>query len=424
MNAVPEIQRVFEGPGDWVIFQMDKRLKIVTVFMALALLTSACVSPVTHRPLSPEEFARTDFASLIPYRWWGDESPPRLEASLKQLAPALKQRYPEAVDANPANAPMLSSLVLSGGGSNGAFGAGILAGWSESGSRPQFDYVTGVSTGAVIAPFAFLGPEYDETLLEIYASLKPDGIYRWSLFGGLLFGSAVSDTTPMRERVKAYITPDIVAAIAEQQRLGRILAIITTHLDANRPVLWDLTAIAQQPMDQALPLIRQVILASAAIPAFFPPVPIEWEDDGKRFTELHVDGSVTRQAFAYPAQLRVDKLNEVLGLTFRRQIFVIQNGNTASVYKPAPVKVLPIAQRALDVLLLDKLNGDIERIYNLARRDGVGFNMVAIPNEFLADGSTEFDPDYIGSLIDLGRAIGRTGDFWQDLPPSERAVGS
>ena len=397
--------------------QSGCQLFLTAVFLPLFLV--ACVSPVSHQPLTAEEFAEVNFSELVPFRWWGDEAPVQMEEGIKQLAPALKARFPEAVNADPKTAPMLNTLVISGGGANGAFGAGILSGWTESGKRPQFDYVTGVSTGAIIAPFAFLGPEYDYQLLEIYLSLKPEEIFRFSISGGL-FGSAVSDTTPMRQKVEANITADIVEAIAQQSRTGRSLAIITTHLDANRPVVWDIGAIAQLPMDRALPLIRELILASSAIPAFFPPITIDWEFNGKQFTELHVDGAVTRQVFAYPAQFRADKLNELLGLTFRQQIFVIQNANTQTVYQPAPVKTLPIARRALDVLLLNQLNGDVERIYNLAKRDGIDFHMVAIPDSFLADGSVDFDPDYIASLIALGRGIGRNGHFWQDLPPSLR----
>jgi len=405
------------GTGISMMAQVRSKCQFFLAVTFLPLFLAACVSPVSHQPLSAEEFADINFSELAPYRWWGDEAPIELEAGIKQLAPALNARFPEARNANPKTAPMFSTLVISGGGANGAFGAGILSGWTESGKRPQFDYVTGVSTGAIIAPFAFLGPEYDYQLLEIYMSLNPDEIFRFSISGGL-FGSAVSDTTPMRQKVETYINADIVEAIAAQSRTGRSLAIITTHLDANRPVVWDIGAIAQLPMGQALPLIRQLILASSAIPAFFPPVTIDWEFDGQRFTELHVDGAVTRQVFAYPAQFRASKLNELLGLTFRQQIFVIQNGNTKSVYQPAPVKTLPIARRALDVLLLNQLNGDVERIYNLAKRDGIDFHMVAIPEDFLADGSVDFDPDYIRSLIALGRGIGRTGEFWRDLPPS------
>jgi len=399
--------------------QARTRRQALLTAVLLSVLLAACVSPVSHQPLTAQEFAKVNFTELAPFRWWGDEAPSQLESGIRQLAPALEARFPEAKNANPKTAPVLSTLVISGGGANGAFGAGILSGWTESGNRPQFDYVTGVSTGAIIAPFAFLGPDYDYQLLEIYMSLNPDEIFRFSIAGGL-FGSAVSDTTPMRQKVETHITADIVEAIAAQSRSGRSLAIITTHLDANRPVVWDIGAIAQLPMIRALPLIRQLILASSAIPAFFPPVTIDWEFDGRRFTELHVDGAVTRQVFAYPAQFRASKLNELLGLTFRQQIFVIQNGNTKTVYQPAPVKTLPIARRALDVLLLNQMNGDVERIYNLAKRDGIDFHMVAIPQDFLADGSVDFDPDYIRSLIALGRGIGRTGDFWQDLPPTLR----
>jgi len=285
------------------------------------------------------------------------------------------------------------------------------------GKRPQFEAVTGVSTGAIIAPFAFLGSDYDPILLQIYGGTSRDEIYLRKAWTEFLFGSAFADTTPLKEQLETYVTPELVAAIAEQARLKRGLFIVTTHLDALRPVVWDIGAIALRRGAQAAPLIRQIILASAAIPGFFPPVPIEWEVDGQRFTELHVDGAVSRQVFAYPAQIPVGRMNEILGLTFRRQIFVILNGNIRPTYEPAPVTAVPILQRALGGLLRNKSNADVEQIYYLARRDGVDFGMIAIPEEFRADGSTEFDPDYMRALKQLGREIGRRGDFWRDRPP-------
>ena len=394
-------------------------LRILTM-VPLVILVTACNLHIDHRPLNSAEFEQTDFTSLVPERWWGDTAPPNLEEAMTSLAPVLRKRFPEAANASPDEAPALSHLVISGGGADGAFSAGLLAGWTESGTRPEFEGVTGVSTGAMIAPFAFLGADYDEVLTEIYSSVGRDDIFHPTRVSGLLFGSALSDTLPLQRLVEKHVTPELIDAIAEQSRRGRSLSIVTTHFDALRPVIWDIGALARNRGRKAVPLIRQIIMASAAVPILFPPVPIEWEADGKTFTELHVDGGVSHQAFVYPAQLDVKALDDLLGLTFRRQVFVVLNSNANGVYEPAPVDLAGIAQRSLKTLLRNQARGDIERIYYLAERDGVDFNVVSIPTSFRADGSLEFDTDYMRDLLQLGLEIGRRGDFWQEQPPGGR----
>lgn len=394
--------------------------------IAATTLMVGCARTVVHHPLTTLEYEQAGLeyeqAGLgvqVLERWWGDVAPPNLEQLLKQEASVLRERFPGAVDSRLENAPILRTLVISGGGANGAFGAGLLAGWTESGKRPTFELVTGVSTGAIIAPFAFLGSEYDAELLQIFSSIVRDDVYRWEPVAGFLSGSALADTTPLRQQVETHVTPELVDALAEQHLTGRRLFIVTTHFDALRPMVWDIGGIATHSGDRAISLIRQIILASAAIPVIFPPVPIEWEIDGKRFTELHVDGGVSSQVFAYPAQIEAGRLNEILGLTFRREIFLILNGNASSTYEPAPVKVVPIAERAMKALLRNQANGDVERIYYLSRRDNFGFNMISIPNSFRANRSTEFDPNYMRALLDLGREVGRRGEFWFDRPVSK-----
>ena len=296
------------------------RLLRLVALVSLAFGAIACSREVQHIPLDPQEFQTTTLTEIHPHRFWGDEAPENLEEKIQANATLLRQRFPDAVNAVAATAPVNRLLAISGGGADGAFGAGLLAGWSESGTRVEFEVVTGVSTGAMIAPFAFLGPAYDDTIVDIYATANPDKVFELALVGGLLLGSAATDTTPLKRQIETYVTLDLINRLADERARARSLFIVTTHFDARRPVVWDIVAIAQGRDDQAVDLIRQIILASAAIPALFPPVPMEFELDGKTFTELHVDGGLSYNIFAYPAQIPVRRLNELLGLTFRREV--------------------------------------------------------------------------------------------------------
>ncbi|QYJ08327.1 patatin-like phospholipase family protein [Qipengyuania flava] len=381
-----------------------------------AFSLGGCAQTVSHSPLTSSEFARVDFAQVVPERYWGDEPPPNLEAALAARAPLLRELHLPAIERG--EIPRESALVLSGGSANGAFGAGLLAGWTQSGTRPSFNYVTGVSTGAMIAPFAFLGPAYDEQMVDAYTSITLQDIVDNKGPAGLLFGSAIGDTAPLRALVARYLTTEMVAAIAAEHRKGRTLSVITTHLGALRPVVWDIGAIADNRGEAGVQLIRDVIVASASIPGFFPPVPLSWNAKGKAFSELHVDGAVTSQIFAYPAGVDIEALDKAIGFDIEREIFVIRNSNVASRYTPAPVKTLPIMMRSLDGLLQSQLTSNIENIYWQSRRDGIAFKTIAIPEEFNANRSSEFDPAYMNELAELGREIGSTGDFWRSAPPS------
>lgn len=170
----------------------------VFILLILASVTIGCDRRIDHQPLTRSEYQNVNFATLIPERFWGDEAPLHFEEAVKASAPILRARFPDAINATLETAPLQAMLVISGGGANGAFGAGVLAGWSAVGTRPQFSVVSGVSTGAMIAPFAFLGSDYDKTLLDIYSSVNRDDVYNLDALSGGLFGSALADTAPLK----------------------------------------------------------------------------------------------------------------------------------------------------------------------------------------------------------------------------------
>lgn len=394
------------------------RVKQMLLLVGVALLVTGCARTVTHTPLSALEYKAVDFSGLIPERWWADAAPPNLESMIKASLRLAASRQQLTNAFKTGDAPVVNALVLSGGSANGAFGVGVLAGWTESGTRPEFDYVTGISTGAMIAPLAFLGAGYDDELIEAYTTITKKDVYRSQGIAGVLWGSSLEDTRPLRKLIERYITPDIVLGLAAEYERGRRLSVLTTQFDALRPMVWDLTAIAANRGEEATPFIRQIILASAAVPGLFPPVAIEWTYQGKTFTELHVDGAVSAQVFAYPPHIRLTELDKKFGVSVNRRLFLIQNGNAVSYYEPAPVKTLKIMRRAISGLLLNQMNHDVERIYFISERDGVDFNMIAIPDDFEANRGSDFDPDYMRQLYELGRGLARAGDFWKTAPPT------
>ena len=204
----------------------------------------------------------------------------------------------------PANRlPPVTYLAVSGGGDNGAFGAGLLNGWTQTGTRPEFKMVTGVSTGALIAPFAFLGPDYDPALREVYTSMTAEKVYRARGLRAALFDDAMADTGPLAEIISRYADQKMLDAIAREYQKGRLLMIGTTDLDAQRPVIWNIGAIAASGHPGALELFRKILRASAAIPGAFQPVFIDVEIDGKKYQEMHVDGGAIAQLFLYPPSI-------------------------------------------------------------------------------------------------------------------------
>ncbi|MBL4836593.1 MAG: patatin-like phospholipase family protein, partial [Kordiimonadaceae bacterium] len=208
----------------------------ISTFAAFCL--AGCATTIDHRPLSKEEFYQVDFQTLVPERWWGDFPPPNVEENLKSFAAAKYARHGKIQSGSTTEIPIVNMLVLSGGSADGAFGVGILSGWTESGQRPEFDYVTGISTGALIAPLAFLGSAYDEMLSTAYTSIDRSMVFRLKGLAGFLWGSSLADTKPLEQLLDQYITPDVVKAIAAEHERGRVLSVLTTQLDALRPTVW------------------------------------------------------------------------------------------------------------------------------------------------------------------------------------------
>lgn len=389
------------------LLRLSRRL--VTAVTA-ALLVGCASAPSRFQPLPEELSAQAQIPGIPAARYWGDTQPPGFDAWL-----SLPDAEVAASFSGVMNRPH-HYLSLSGGGADGAYGAGILVGWTAHGTRPEFTFVTGTSTGALIAPFAFLGPKYDALLRKLYTEVSTaDLIERRDLLDILRNDSAAS-SDPLRRLLERYIDDAIVAELAEQHRRGRSLHIGTTNLDAARPVTWNVTRIAASGSPRARTLIVDILLASASIPGVFPPVMIEVEADGRRFEEMHVDGGVTSQVFVYPMGLDWNLVKERLGVDGPPALYVINNNRGLLAWETAPRRLLPILLRSVDSLIRTQGIGDLAQIYLLSQRDGLRFNLAYIPSSFVEQPQEKFDPVYMRKLFEFGFERAAAGYPWTSGP--------
>jgi hypothetical protein len=366
-------------------------------------------------PLALESDAQVVGMGPTPIRFWGDQLPPNTEAIVKEKWAQTRANRPELLAGG--RRPVMTSLALSGGGSDGAFGAGLLAGWTASGKRPEFDIVTGVSTGALTAPFAFLGPKYDEALKIVFTQSDTKDIAIMRPVRGLLGGDSLASNSPLAKVVAHYVDEAFLEEVAAEHRKGRRLLIGTTNLDAERPVIWDMGAIAASGRPEALDLFRTVLLSSAAIPAVFPPGFIKVSADGSTYEEMHVDGGATREVFLVPTQFMASKVDARLGIHPIRRTYIIRNGHVAPEYKAVKARTLSIAGRAVSSMIKSQGVGDLYELYLFAKRNGIDYNLAYIPGDFLDTSTQSFDPVYMTKLYDLGYEMAANGYPWKKTPP-------
>ena len=308
-------------------------------------------------------------------------------------------------------------LIITGGGPDGAFGAGLLNGMTDGENRLEFEVVTGVSTGALIAPFAFLGSEYDPVIKELYTKTSTKDIIRQknALIG--IFSNALSDSRPMQKLIAKHITMEFMKKVADEYEIGRRLFVGTTNLDAQRPVIWNMGEIASYRNDVALDLFRKVLLASASIPGAFPAVLFEVEANGQTFRELHVDGGVTNNAFFLPIRVGLRDYLKKLGLKVQPTMYVIRNSSSAPDWGPVQNKTLGIAKRSIDTLVKNSTNGDLHKLYTFTQINNIGFNVTSVPDSFNQKSKELFDPLYMTKLYEVGYKEGLNGVTWDTAPP-------
>lgn len=300
-------------------------------------------------------------------------------------------------------------LILSSGGSDGAFGAGVLNGLSAAGNRPDYAVVTGVSTGALMAPFAFLGSRYDDALRGVYTKISAADVFEI----GATSESFV-DSWPLKDLIAKQITPAVLDQIAAEHKNGRRLFVVTTDVDAERSVVWNMGAIAAHGGADALNLFRTVLLASSSIPGGFPPVLIDVEANGKHFQEMHVDGGVGGQFFVAPAALMAATSDYRLPAT---RLYILINSVLEPEFQVVERSIPAILTQTVGAAVVVDTRLMIDRAYLAAKRSGVGFNIATIPQGFAAPSRGPFDPDYMSALFQVGYDLGKSAKPFSTEPP-------
>ncbi len=314
--------------------------------------------------------------------------------------------------------PQRNVLCLSGGGSFGAYSAGVLVGWSQRGDRPCFDVVTGISTGALLSPFAFLGAKYDAQMQEFFTSINEKDIFTKRLVRGVLGAESFADSAPLRRLISSVLTPELVADIAAAHNAGRRLYVGTTEVESKRFIIWNLGAMACRNAPGDIGLMTDVILGSASIPGLFPSAKIDVYVDGVRHTERHVDGGVSQSLFFHPPYVPPEYRTAQGKNLVDTNVFVIVAGKLYADAEVLRTRALTGAGSAVSSLLYTETRGDLQRLWTFSLLTGMNFHMNTIPQEFAAPlSSTEFDPKTMTALFEEGRRVALSGQLWRTTPP-------
>ena len=400
------------------------RVILTSLSLAAVLCLQGCAqinpSPNPYPPLPNALENQVQLPGLPNVRGWGDTSSKTLELS------AAQSFHQEMATTHGYIAPVINGLVLSGGGEDGAFGAGLLCGWTKSGTRPSFKVVTGISTGALMATFAFLGPAYDNQLRVAYTTVSDQDIYQKHSKFAIILSLAnirplpsVADDKPLENLIDRLITPQVLADVAKEQLKGRRLLVGTTQLYAQRLVIWDMGAIATSGSPQALETFRKVLLASASIPVTFPPQYFTVEAGGQNYSEMHVDGGVQAELMLFENALQPFSVQRkrLMGYPRTLKLFIIRNQRVYPRWEATQPQIKYMAMRAIDSLIKSQGVADLYRLYAYAQRDQIDYNVSYIPADFQMTSATDFNNAYMRILFERGYQMGLTGNPWHKYPP-------
>jgi len=374
---------------------------LIALLLSVGLLTlQACAQTAIRDPTSSQGNAPNAIRALGPDQ---------------RFSTLPSQSVARRIRAQRAGQPV-NILALSGGGADGAFGAGALVGLTRSASRPQFSVVTGVSAGALIAPYAFLGPDWDDQLAEVYTSGRAEHLLQ-SRGLGVLFGSSVYSGTPLRQLVDRYATDTLIQAVAREASTGRLLLVATTDVSTGEPVIWDLGSIAMNGGVGARALFRDVLVASASVPGLFPPVVIRVQEQQALYEEVHVDGAISAPFFVPLAF--VEPTRDASTPSPGAAVYVIVDGRLSEQPASIRLRARSILSRSVSAGLNHMLRTTLELTATDAELEGAQFQFAAIPVAYPHLNAFDFRTPTMRSLFQYGYKCAQAGRLWT----SSRDVG-
>ena len=375
--------------------------------LGLSAALAGCASNLERVQYTPALAARAEIPDMSGVRFPGDAPASVFDRLRDQVAKAAAARHEP-----------VTYLALSGGGGDGAYGAGLLKGLAETNRRPQFTIVSGVSTGALMAPFVFLGSNYDPILQDLYTSGYAATLVKdVNLLNGL-FGNALVESDKLMQLIKRYVDDDLIQRIAAEHRKGRRLLIATTNLDAQHSDVWDMGAIAASGSPRANKLFRQVLAASASVPGLFPPRLIDVTADGQDFQEMHVDGGTLRQIYVAPDETIYGTKSGNTGI---RDLYILVNNKIDATFDVVENSTIPVGTRSLATILKREGRNNVLGAYSFAARNRIGYHLAFIDpavKDLPADDPTkQFSSEYMTYLYNLGEEKGRSARPWDAQPP-------
>lgn len=379
--------------------QTRRAVRFFALFVLAAALPLAGCATIEREPFEATQVDAAQPRDMPRVRYWAD-------------APDLIQQMSLPA---PADGEPLRLLALSGGGDKGAYGAGFLNGWSQSGTRPRFSIVTGVSTGALIAPFALLGSDYDDEMKAAYTQITPGDVFEMRFPLAIPFSSSAATTGPLEQLIARFATNAVIDAVAEEHRAGRRLFVGTVNLDRPGNAIWDMGAIAASDAPDRYALFRRILLASSSVPVLFPPVLIETQVEGRQISELHVDGGAIATLLASPSVAE--------GQTGRAgpqtELYLLVNGKMAGEFEMIDGSVPDIAARTIDVILFASLQDRVNSAYTWSQGNGAAYHLTYIAQDYKIEDHDLFAQDFMQDLYDYGLERGRRA-AWEERPPSPK----
>lgn len=388
---------------------MKVRAEWLLVATLLSTALTGCAS-MERVPYTAEVAARAEIPGMSNVRFPGDAP-----------ASVFEQLRSEVVRAAKARHEPVSYLAMSGGGGDGAYGAGFLKGLAETNRRPQFSIVSGVSTGALMAPFVFLGSSFDPMLHDLYTSGYAESLVKNVNVLNGLFGNALVESDKLMQLIKRYVDDDMIKRVADEHRKGRRLLIATTNIDGQHTEIWNMGAIAANGSPRATKLFRQVLAASASVPGLFPPRLIDVTVGDQGFQEMHVDGGTLRQIYVAPDEVIYGNGSVSANGGGIRDLYVLVNNKIDPTFDVVENATIPVGTRSLSTILKREGRNNVLSAYAYATRNKIGYHLAFIDPEVrdlpADDPKAEFSAAYMGHLYSLGEDKGKSARPWQPVPP-------